>query len=296
MAKRNSSTSAQSASASGVPTRAGERYLDRDLSWIDFNERVLDLAEHPGLPLLERIKFAAIYASNLDEYFVVRVAGMERALREQRASRGIAQLSPDEMLRRVRARVLGQEGRLQELLRDELFPALADEGVHIKNVDELTPQEREEASEIFWHEVLPGLTPMPLRKEWSFPGIPSLAIGLAVRMRTRKKGKRRWAYVRQPRSARMRFVTLGDEGRTLVPLEKVLLAHVGDIFPDYIVDEATLFRIYRDADVIYGDLQDNVVEVVEQELRYRRHGPVVRVKTLDGTAKANRRRPVRSAR
>jgi polyphosphate kinase len=254
------------------------RYLDRDLSWLQFNRRVLELAERPSMPVLDRLKFVAIAASNLEEFFSVRVAGAERKIRDGESTAGLASLDPRDLVRRIRRQVVAQEARLQGTLADEIAPQLARAGgPRILPVASLRPEQRHEVEQLFWHEVVPVLSPTPFETTWSFPPIPSMALGIVAHLRSR--GRERYAFVRVPRLTTSRFVQLADR-RTFVPLEQVVHAHLRELFPSWRVLDSVQLRIVRDMDVdldARGEAGESPRRWVERGLRGRGDGPVVRV-------------------
>ena len=252
------------------------RYLNRELSWLDFNARVLAQAEDPAVPLLERLKFCAIYASNLDEFFQVRVAG----LKEQVAA-GLSKAAPDGMspltqLGAIRDVVVAQAGRLERVHNDELLPALAAEGIQILTVDQLDDDERKMVTAEFENRVFPVLTPLAVDQSHPFPYISNLSLSLAVLIDDPAVGGRRFARLKVPPSI-PRFVAVGPA--RFVPVEQVITDHVALLFPGLEVAGAWSFRITRNADFTLDDEGDaeDLLEAIELELRRRRFGRAIRL-------------------
>ncbi len=253
-----------------------ERYTNRELSWLDFNERVLAIVEDPAVPLLERAKFAAIFSTNLDEFFQVRVAG----LMEQVAA-GVTHAPPDGMsptaqLEAVRDRAGELLGRLSQVVQDKLLPELASEGVVIADYRALNEQDIAWLDEEFRSKVFPVLTPLAVDPAHPFPYISSLSLSLAVNIRDPHDGSMRFARVKVP-SSLDRFVRLPD-GVRLVPIEQVIAAHLGDLFGGMEVAGHYVFRVTRNADLDLEDSEaDDLLEAISIELSRRRFGRVVRL-------------------
>ncbi len=252
-----------------------QRFLNRELSWLDFAERVLDLAADPAQPLLERVKFLAILATGLDEFFSVRVAG----LKDQLAA-GVPARSPDGrsargLLAEVRTRTLGMLDRVGRLYRDELVPSLADHGLRLVGYGDLDQAARAELAERFEREIFPVLTPLAVDPGHPFPYISSLSLNLAVDVEDPLTGSRRFARVKVP-PLLPRYVAAGED--RLVALEEVIGAHLGLLFPDMVIAGKRYFRVTRNADIdLDDDDAEDLLEAVELELRRRRFGRAVRL-------------------
>jgi polyphosphate kinase len=254
---------------------SSERLLNRELSWLDFNSRVLELASDPEVPLLERVKFCAIFSSNLDEFFMVRVAG----LMGQEAT-GLSVRSPDgrtprEALAEIRARVLELTTRQSKLWTRELVPALAEEGIVVGKVDDCTQKELAELTERYEREIYPVLTPLAVGAGQPFPYISGLSLSLAVVVRDPGSGEERFARVKIPEGLQ-RFLAVGRRGLR-IPFEHVIAHFLPSLFPQMEVVERAAFRVTRDADFEVSDEADDLLEAVELELRRRRFGDVVRL-------------------
>jgi polyphosphate kinase len=250
------------------------RLLNRELSWLDYAERVLALASEPGLPLLERVKLCSIFASNLDEFFEVRVAG----LLDQVAA-GVSLRSPDgrtpvEALAEVRARVLELSARHSQLW-SELARGLAAEGIVVGGIEDCSRQELAELTEQFDQEVFPVLTPLAVGPGLPFPYISALSLSVIVFVRDPDNGEERLARVKVPEGL-PRFLPVGKRG-LFVPLEAVIAHFLPWLFPRMEIADRAFFRVTRDADFEVSDEADDLLGAVEAELRRRRFGDVVRV-------------------
>ena len=255
---------------------AAPRYLNRELSWLDFNERVLALAADASVPLLERAKFLAIFSENLDEFFQVRVAG----LKEQVAA-GLGVASPDgrtpgQQLIEVRERVEVLVDRQQRLFLDEVVPALAENGVRLSRWGDIDDDDEKFLVETFEQRIFPVLTPLAVDPGHPFPYISNLSLNLAVLLRDPVTGERRFARVKVP-DLLPRFVVMPD-GERFVPLELVIAAHLGQLFPGMEVESTATFRVSRNADLTLEEEEaDDLLAAVEVELRRRQFGKAVRL-------------------
>jgi len=252
-------------------------YFNRELSWLEFNDRVLQLAEDPSLPLLERAKFAAIWESNLDEFFMVRVANLHDQVEAGTLARGADALSPRDQLAAIREQVIGQRARAGRCVGADLRPALAEHGIRIISLDAASAEEIGELDRLFENQVFPVLTPLVIGRGRPFPYISNLSLSLAVVLRDPEKPDNEiLARIKVPKELLGRFLTVGD-GTTLVPLDALIAAHLGALFPGMDVIGHSLFRVTRDTDYDVSDEADDLVQAVEEELRRRRFGEVVRL-------------------
>ncbi len=257
------------------------RYLNRELSWLDFNARVLALAEDDRVPLLERAKFLAIFSQNLDEFFQVRVAGLK-----EQVTAGIGTPSPDgrlpaQQLIEVRARVEALVGRQQHLFLDFLAPALAEVGIRLSSWDELDDDDEKFLVETFEQRIFPVLTPLAVDPGHPFPYISNLSLNLAILLRDPVTTERRFARVKVP-DLLPRFVVMPD-GERFVPLEQVIAAHLDQLFPGMDVESTATFRVSRNADLTLEEEEaDDLLAAVEIELRRRQFGRAVRLELSDG--------------
>ena len=251
-------------------------YFNRELSWLDFNARVLELAEDDSVPLLERLKFCAIFASNLDEFFMVRVAGLHDQVDAGVDKRGQDGRSPQEALDAIRERTQALNVRLIRCLEDELRPRLSDHGIRIVGVDEVTAEERQVLADRFRRQIFPVLTPLAVGLGRPFPYISNLSLSLGIIVRDPTNGFETFARVKVPKEILPRFMAIGD-GRTFVPLEDVIAKHLDQLFPGMEIVDYDMFRVTRDADFTVSDEADDLLRAVDDELRRRRFGEVVRV-------------------
>ncbi len=271
-------TTTEAAAAVGDPSL----YLNRELSWLDFNDRVLQLAEDTSRPLLERVKFCAIYSSNLDEFFMVRVAGVHDQVDAGIDVGGADGLPPTELLDRIGERVRGLAARLASCWEGSLLPALAEHEIRVVEPAELSEDERAALDDRFRREVFPALTPLAVGPAQPFPYISNLSLSLGVLVRDPATDQTRFARVKVPKEGLPRFIPLGD-GRTLVPMEAVIADHLERLFRGMEILAQTVFRVTRDADFTVSDEADDLLEAVEDQLRRRRFGEVVRLELSAGT-------------
>jgi polyphosphate kinase len=260
---------------SEAPLPVGERYLNRELSWLDFNARVLALAEDSETPVLERAKFLAIFASNLDEFHMVRVAGLKRQVEAGLVSRSADGLTPQEQLNAIAARLTPLSKRHAHLFASDVMPALAAAGLKILRWHELEADERIELNELFTEQLFPVLTPLAVDSGRPFPFISNLSLNLAVLVRDAGAGRIHFARVKVPPSL-PRFVSF-SAGSCFVPLEDVIAANLDQLFPGMEVVEHHTFRVTRNADLEINDGAADLMEALEEELSRRRSSPAVRL-------------------
>jgi polyphosphate kinase len=260
------------------------RLINRELSWLDSSERLLDLAADPAQPLLERVKFCGIFSLMLDEFFMVRVAGLMDQAASGLGVRSADGLAPQQALDSIRERVTGLTARQSKLWRRELRPALAEHGIDITGLDECGEKELSTLATRFEHEIYPVLTPLGVGVGQPFPYISGLSLSLAVLAVDPESGEERFARVKVPEGL-PRFVEVGSKGR-LVPLEAVIGHFLPSLFPGMEIGERAIFRVTRDADFDVSDDAADLLEAVESELRRRRFGDVVR---LEVSASASRK-------
>lgn len=256
-------------------------YFNRELSWLDFNQRVLELAEDPSVPLLERMRFCSIYASNLDEFFMVRVAGLFDQLDAGIDARGPDGLSPAEQIDAIQARVLELDRRLHSCFGGVLRPALEEEGIRIVTLQTASEQERREIDSRFNEQVFPALTPLVIGLGRPFPYISNLSLSLGVLLRDPESGAEIIARVKVPKELLGRFLPVGD-GNAFVPLEEAIAGNLEVLFPGTDVLDHGYFRVTRDADFNVSDEADDLLQAVQDELRRRRFGEVVRLEIASG--------------
>ena len=252
-----------------------ERFLDRELSWLRFNQRVLELAEDPTIPLLERVRFLAIFTSNLDEFFMVRVAGLKRRIAAGVAVRAASGLMPREVLEQILT-VTGELSQRQaQLFNDEIVPALSGEGIELVRWADLDRNEQKQCKRMFKERIFPVLTPLAVDPAHPFPYISGLSLNLAVLIRNPKSDKQHFARVKVP-PIFSRFVPLGDQ--RFVPLEDVIAEHLNRLFPGMEIQQVHSFRVTRNEDLeVEEDDAENLLAALEKELLRRRFGPPVRL-------------------
>ncbi|MGY1785908.1 RNA degradosome polyphosphate kinase [Geodermatophilus sp. SYSU D00698] len=265
------------------PSLPADRFLNRELSWLDFNARVLELAEDASMPLLERVKFLAIFAGNLDEFYMVRIAGLKRRL-----STGLTVRSPDgltirEQLARVTERTQELVHRHAECFERDVTPRLEAEGIRIVHWDDLAETETRRLREYFRDQVFPVLTPLAVDPAHPFPYISGLSLNLAVVVRDPETGAPRFARLKVPNNV-PRFVPVGpvDSQATFLPLEDLIAAHLSLLFPGLDVIDHHLFRVTRNADLeVEEDRDEDLLQALERELARRRFGPAVRLEVTE---------------
>jgi polyphosphate kinase len=255
---------------------ASERFLNRELSWLDFNDRVLALAEDDELPLLERAKFLAIFSQNLDEFFEVRVSGLMEQLDAGLRTTTPDGLDPTSQLRSIRTRVDDLVTRAAAVFGSEVVPALEEAGIRFASWDDLSPDDRAHVDELFAASIFPVLTPLAVDPAHPFPYISNLSLNLAVTVRDPSSGDERFARVKVP-PLLPRFVALPDGERFLL-LEQVIAAKLDALFPGMEVLTHHPFRVTRDADFELEDEAEDLLEAIESVLRRRsKFGRVVRL-------------------
>jgi len=270
-----------------------DRFINREGSWLDFNARVLQLAEDTDVPLLERVKFAAIFASNLDEFFMVRVAGLKR-----RQVTGLTLRSPDGLTTREQLALIADRAReLQRrhatVFAEQLLPELAAAGITLTTWDVLPDKEKHRLHGFFREQVFPVLTPLAVDPAHPFPYISGLSLNLAVVVRDDVSAVEHFARVKVP-AILPRFVRVqqdsdtddddvtGDRVACFLPLEELIGAHLTHLFPGMRIIERHLFRVTRNADVeIEEDETEDLLQALEKELARRRFGPAVRLEVAD---------------
>ncbi len=260
-----------------------DRFGNRELSWLAFNQRVLALAEDDAQPILERMKFLAIFASNLDEFYMVRVAGLRR-----RADMGLDVKSPDgltprEVLGRVYERTAELTQRHALVFADEVLPGLNKEGIYIRHWDDLDEEEKARLSQYFRAKVFPVLTPLAVDPAHPFPYISGLSLNLAVLVREPDGHGRRFARVKVPNNV-PRFVVVSQTSgeAEFLPIEDLIASHLDMLFPGMNVLEHHTFRVTRNADFeMEEDRDEDLLQALERELMRRRFGPAVRLEVND---------------
>ncbi|WP_286278283.1 RNA degradosome polyphosphate kinase [Naasia aerilata] len=261
-----------------------DRYLDRELSWLAFNQRVLELAEDPKVPLLERVNFLAIFASNLDEFFMVRVAGLKRRIATGIAVPTNVGRAPVDVLSDISRMAHELQARHAACFRELVKPALDAVDIHVETWSDLAEEDRDRVHELFSQRIFPVLMPLAVDPGHPFPYISGLSLNLSVRVRNPKTDKVEFARVKVPPML-PRFVALPDNGsgRTrYIPLEDLISNHLEDLFPGMEILEHHEFRLTRNEDVeVDEDESENLIQALEKELLRRRFGPPIRLEITD---------------
>jgi polyphosphate kinase len=261
-----------------------DRFLDRELSWLAFNQRVLELAEDPNLPLLERANFLAIFAGNLDEFFMVRVAGLKRRIATGLAVPTNVGRAPLDVLADISKKAHELQDRHAHAFRDVVKPALDEAGIHIESWSDLDEKDRLRSDEIFSAQIFPVLMPLAVDPAHPFPYISGLSLNLSIRVRNPKTGKEEFARLKVPQNL-PRFVQLPDDERGLlryIPLEDLIANHLGELFPGMEVIAHHEFRVTRNEDLeVEEDETENLIQALEKELLRRRFGPPIRLEISD---------------
>ncbi|NMO52614.1 RNA degradosome polyphosphate kinase [Actinoplanes sp. TBRC 11911] len=256
-----------------------DRFLNRELSWLDFNSRVLSLAEDPATPLLERAKFLAIFASNLDEFYMVRVAGLKRRLSAGLPMRGGDRVSLRNQLQMIAERTADLVTRQAAAFAEEVRPKLSAEGIELVVWDDLDASERERLRTYFREQVFPVLTPLAVDPAHPFPYISSRSLNLAVALRGDETGSELFARIKVPNNV-PRFVAVQNDSRSVrfLPVEELIAVHLDQLFPGMQILEWHLFRVTRNAEVeVDEDRDEDLLQALERELAQRRFGPPVRL-------------------
>lgn len=269
-----------------------DRFFDRELSWLKFNKRVLELAQDEDLPIIERASFAAIFANNLDEFFMVRVAGLKRRIDTGIAVTAASGLSPRQQLRAISEQAHRLQDEHAHYMIDHILPDLAKEKIVLLSWDKLTAAEQERLSRYYRQQVFPVLTPLAVDPAHPFPYISGGSINLAVLVENPASGKSHFARVKIPGNLN-RLVPvddLTDDETTdvrygFITMENLIIAHLESLFPGMIIKEARSFRVTRNEDIdVEEDDAENLLNAMEKELLRRRFGPPIRLEISDETS------------
>ncbi|MDT3330256.1 RNA degradosome polyphosphate kinase [Microbacterium aquilitoris] len=259
------------------------RYLDRELSWLAFNQRVLELAEDPNLPTLERANFLAIFASNLDEFFMVRVAGLKRRILTGLAIPTNVGRAPLDVLTDLATAAHALQERHAAVWSEQVRPALAESGIEVVSWADLSDEEREILYDYFSSQVFPVLMPLAVDPAHPFPYISGLSLNLAIRIRNARTGRQEFARLKVP-PMMPRLVEVRKDGNTVryLPLEELISENLGDLFPGMEILEHHTFRLTRNEDVVIEeDETENLIQALEAELLRRRFGPPIRLEITE---------------
>lgn len=261
-----------------------QHLIDRELSWLSFNERVLEMAEDKSLPLFERIRFLTIFASNLDEFYMVRVASLLSKLESNPNAVNSAGFTPGELLEAISVRVRELTLRHAKLFKDQIVAELANEKIEITHWDGLSNEERSHVSRIFTDRIFPVLTPLAVDPSHPFPYISGLSLNLAVMVKNPKTSEEYFARVKVP-PILSRFISVSPapQSTRFLPLEELISIHLQELFPGMLIEDHYTFRITRNQDIELEDEDtENLLTSIEQELARRRFGPPVRLEIESG--------------
>ena len=263
------------------PELPEDRFLERELSWLDFNQRVLELAEDKTTPLLERVNYSSIFASNLDEFFMVRVASLKRRIATGIAVPSPSGLSPQQVLQEISDRTRVLQHRHAKLFRDELAPLLSEAKINVVHFTGLSPEEKQKLHEYFSLQVFPVLTPLAVDPAHPFPYISGLSLNLAVVLKNPKTKGEHFARVKVP-PLLPRFVPVPGSSSRFVPLEDIIGEFLGELFPGMEVVQHHTFRVTRNEDLEVDEEEgENLLIQLEKELLRRRFGPPVRLEVAE---------------
>jgi polyphosphate kinase len=257
--------------------------IDRELSWLSFNERVLDLAADPSTPLLERVRFMAIFSSNLDEFYMVRVASVLSNLEDGSPMTASPDIEPNVLMKEISRRTHELVSRQSNIFKNELLPELRKSGIEIVEWEELDSDERKFVSKIFSDRIFPVLTPLAVDPSHPFPYISGLSLNLAVIVKNPTTGAVFFARVKVPPILN-RFMPVGPgKAHRYIPLESVIAIHLQELFPGMIIEDHYTFRVTRNQDLdLDEEDSENLLISLEQELQRRRFGPPVRLEIEEG--------------
>ena len=260
-----------------------QHITDREMSWLSFNQRVLELAEDPGIPLLERVRFLAIFSSNLDEFFMVRVATLMSKLENGVTAANVAGFTPIELMKQVSIRTNDLMTRQSRVYYEEIEPLLKNEGIEFVHWDQLDDTERGYVTRLFQDRIFPVLTPLAVDPSHPFPYISGLSLNLAVIVKNPTSHEEFFARVKVPEIL-PRFIATAKTGSTrFLPLEDLIAIHLQELFPGMIIEDHYTFRITRNQDMDLDEEEtEDILTSLEQELARRRFGPPVRLEIENG--------------
>ncbi|MCL2804158.1 MAG: RNA degradosome polyphosphate kinase [Micrococcales bacterium] len=278
-----------------------DRFFDRELSWLLFNQRVLELAEDPNLPLLERVRFLSIFSSNLDEFFMVRVAGLQRRIDTGMAVVAASGLAPRQLIDAIQEKTHELVGRQVACFDQQIQPELAKHGISLVHWDQLETSEHDRLAKYFRRRIFPVLTPLAVDPAHPFPYISGLSLNLVVILKG-ESGKALFARVKIPETL-PRFIAVDAKGKArepgsaalgrgpahFVPLEDVVSNHLDELFPGMEIESHYTFRVTRNEDVeVEEDDAENLLKAMEKELLRRRFGPPIRLEVAKGISEQAR--------
>jgi polyphosphate kinase len=255
-----------------------ERLIDRELSWLDFNERVLQLAEDPSIPLLERCRFLAIFSSNLDDFFMIRVATAKRKIENSITKKNTAGYTPIELMIEISKKTNSLISRMVKCFHEDLLPKLADNGIEMVDWENLTDDEKDYINSVFTKRIFPILTPLAVDPSHPFPYISGLSLNLAVLVKKPDTHEELFARVKVPASLPRFMETANFASTRFIAIEQVIIANLHQLFPGMEIEDYYTFRITRNADLeLEEEESENILESMEQELLRRKFGPPVRL-------------------
>jgi polyphosphate kinase len=255
-----------------------ERLIDRELSWLDFNERVLQLAEDPSIPLLERCRFLAIFSSILDDFYMIRVATAKRKIENSITKKNTAGYTPIELMIEISKKTNSLISRMVKCFHEDLLPKLADNGIEMVDWENLTDDEKDYINSVFTKRIFPILTPLAVDPSHPFPYISGLSLNLAVLVKKPDTHEELFARVKVPASLPRFMETANFASTRFIAIEQVIIANLHQLFPGMEIEDYYTFRITRNADLeLEEEESENILESMEQELLRRKFGPPVRL-------------------
>ncbi len=260
-----------------------QHITDREMSWLSFNQRVLELAEDPTMPLLERVRFLSIFSSNLDEFYMVRVATLMSKLENVVTAANVAGFTPMELMKQVSIRTNELMERQSRVYHEEIEPLLKNEGIEFVHWDQLNDTERGYVTKLFQDRIFPVLTPLAVDPSHPFPYISGLSLNLAVIVKNPASHEEFFARVKVPEIL-PRFIATAKTGSTrFLPLEDLIAIHLQELFPGMVIEDHYTFRITRNQDIDLDEEEsEDILTSIEQELARRRFGPPVRLEIENG--------------
>ena len=255
-----------------------DELVDRELSWLEFNSRVLNLAEDPNLPLLERVRFLSIFSSNLDDFFMIRVASVRLKLESGATFTNVAGFTAQGLLDEILNKVNQLVQRQSDCFQNSIIPGLREQDIHIVHWQELAQVERDYVKEIFDSQIFPVLTPLAVDPSHPFPYISGLSLSLAVIVKHPNSGEEFFARVKVPNVLPRFIPTHKSLKNRFIPLEEIIAAHLSELFPGMVIEDYYTFRLTRNEDLdLEEEDSENILETMEQELLRRKFGPPVRL-------------------
>lgn len=259
-----------------------DTFVDRELSWLAFNFRVLELVEDPRIPLLERVRFLSIVSSNLDDFFMIRVASVKLKIESAISTFATSGLSPSKVLEKILESTRELVSRQNAVFHEDIIPKLREKNIHLVNWEELTNVEKEYVNEIFEDTIFPVLTPLAVDPSHPFPYISGLSISLAVLVRHPENQEEFFARVKVPNILQRFIKTHPHHEKRFISIESVIAAHLTELFPGMEIEDYYAFRLTRNEDLeLDEDESENLLETMAQELSKRKFGPPVRLEVED---------------